>query len=249
MIGNSNYLWTGNGYLNLYYSQRSTHTGVDFENPVKMSKKINQDFHDGPACFNASKTTLFTTRTYKEKIRKKDSVQVHYSKIYIGDLNNENLKFKPFKYNNLFYSVGHPTLSRDENLLIFASDMPGGEGESDLYFCLKENGEWSKPKNLGKWVNTFGNEYFPFLANDTTLFFASEGHMGYGGLDIFVSVYQNGNWQSPKNLMAPINSSYDDFGILLFNDLKSGYFNTNRPEGKGSDDIYYFKGFSEILIP
>ncbi|WP_346859579.1 tetratricopeptide repeat protein [uncultured Draconibacterium sp.] len=234
MLDNNNYFWTGNGYLNLYF--RETETSV----PTKMSNEFNQAYHDGPVCFSNNESQIFTTRTLKTKWKRKDTIQTHYTGIYSAQLNVGKLAFNSFEYNNLAYSVAHPAVSEDGKLMIFSSDMPGGQGKSDLYFSELVDGKWSEPKNLGTKINTFGNEYFPFLANGTTLYFASNGHMGYGGLDLYKSEFKNGEWQEPENLKAPINSSYDDFGILLNKDLTSGRFSSNRPGGLGDDDIYKF---------
>jgi tetratricopeptide (TPR) repeat protein len=243
MLDNNNYLWTGNGYLNLYWQENKTVV------PVKMSKDYNQAYHDGPVCFTNNNTQLFTTRTLKTKWKRKDTVQTHYAGIYMAKLNAEKVVFKPFGYNNVAYSVAHPAVSENGKKMIFSSNMPGGKGKSDLYFSEQINGEWTTPKNLGELINTFGNEYFPYLADETTLYFSSDGQMGYGGLDIYVSKYKNGEWGKPINLKAPINSSYDDFGILLSDDKTAGYFSSNRPGGLGEDDIYKFWDFKFIDNP
>lgn len=243
MLENNNYFWTGNGYLNLYW------TGNEMGVPQKMAKDYNQAYHDGPVCFSNNYTQLFTTRTIKTKWRRKDTVQTHYANIYVARLNTGKIHFKPFKYNNKAFSVAHPAVSENGKKMIFSSNMPGGFGKSDLYFSEFIDGEWTKPENLGATINTFGNEYFPYLADETTLYFSSEGHMGYGGLDIYVSKYKNGEWGQPINLKAPLNSSYDDFGILLYDDKNKGYFSSNRPGGMGGDDIYKFWDFKLIDKP
>ncbi len=246
-LDNHNYFWTGNGYLNLYYAAISE--SGDLQIPEKMSKPFNQAYHDGPVCFSDDEKEIFITRTDKHKRFKKDSVQTHFSFISIIELDQKKRKEKDFTYNSIEHSVGHPTLSKDGKILIFASDKEGGHGDSDLYFCELKNGEWSLPVNLGSEINTFGKENFPFLADDNTLYFSSDGHMGYGGLDIYVSEHKNGKWQAPKNLMAPINSSYDDFGILFDKGQTSGYMSSDRPGGTGSDDIYIFENLKIIKTP
>jgi outer membrane protein OmpA-like peptidoglycan-associated protein len=116
--------------------------------------------------------------------------------------------------------------------------MPGGQGGMDIYMCKNENGQWSKPINLGSDVNTPGNEVFPYFYNGI-LYFSSDALPGMGGLDIFY-VKESNNWKEPQNLKNPVNSSYDDFGIFMYDD-KHGYFSSNREGGIGSDDIYYFE--------
>jgi hypothetical protein len=118
--------------------------------------------------------------------------------------------------------------------------MPGGNGETDIYVSTKENNVWSAPVNLGADVNTAGKEMFPFIADDGTLYFASDGHLGLGGLDVFSTTYSKVKWSKPSNLGAPINSNKDDFGYIMAADGKSGYFTSNRDGGMGDDDIYSF---------
>ena len=148
--------------------------------------------------------------------------------------------------NNDEYSVCHPSLSKDAKTLYFASDKPGGYGGLDLYECTREiGGPWSTPVNLGPKINTSGEEGFPFIADDGTLYFASDGHGGLGGLDIYSTTQvKTGNklssWTDPENLGAPVNTSSDDFGYIIYKDNKTGYLCSNRPGGMGDDDIYSF---------
>ncbi len=135
------------------------------------------------------------------------------------------------------YSMAHPTFSKDGHRMIFASDMPGGEGGMDLYYSIMTPTGWSSPISLGEVVNTPGNEVFPRLV-DGQIYFSSNGHPGYGGLDIFV-VTDDMFREDLRNLYAPINSPYDDFGYLRTGE-SSGYFSSDRAGGKGGDDIYRY---------
>ncbi len=135
------------------------------------------------------------------------------------------------------YSMAHPTFSPDGSRMIFASDMPGGEGGMDLYYSVSTPVGWSSPISLGEIVNTPGNEVFPRLV-EGQIYFSSNGHAGYGGLDIFV-VSDDMFREDLRNLYAPINSPYDDFGYLRTG-KSSGYFSSNRAGGKGGDDIYRY---------
>jgi outer membrane protein OmpA-like peptidoglycan-associated protein len=119
--------------------------------------------------------------------------------------------------------------------------MPGGQGGTDIWMCHREGEGWSSAINLGPTVNTSEKEMFPTICNDSVLYFASDGHPGYGALDIFKTKTKNGIWTTPENLQPPINSSFDDFAIAFAPGEESGFFSSNRPEGMGSDDIYAFR--------
>jgi outer membrane protein OmpA-like peptidoglycan-associated protein/tetratricopeptide (TPR) repeat protein len=247
MMNDQNYLWTSFGYLDLYSSLPSTNNNFwnGMTAPVKLSNTFNQPYHDGPASFTSDFKEIYTTRTLKGKL-KKDSTNIRtdFLKIFSANLSDEKkVIYKAFPFNSDNYSVGHPAISADGNKLIFSSNMPGGEGQSDLYISVRVNEKWQKPVNLGPEINTFGNEVFPFLANDSTLFFSSDGHVGYGGLDIYESKLVNGKWTTPWNLKLPINSPYDDFSIIFNKNLTDGFFSSNRPGGLGSDDIYAFRNY------
>ncbi len=136
-------------------------------------------------------------------------------------------------------SVAHPTLSKDELTIYFVSDMEGGQGGKDIWVSKRTSatGKWGKPKNLGAKINTPGDEVFPFLRDNGELYFASNGQIGAGGLDIFKAVNENGTW-TVTNMKLPINSSADDFGIIFYEDTEEGYFTSAR---KKTDDIYHFE--------
>lgn len=140
------------------------------------------------------------------------------------------------------YSILHPCLSKDGTKLYFASDKSGGKGKYDIYYCkIDSEGKFSKPINLGPEINTSGQELYPSYADDSVLYFSSDGHIGMGDLDIYKATLQNDKVLTVENLKYPINSSRNDFSYVFFEDKKSGYFCSNRPGGVGEDDIYYFK--------
>jgi outer membrane protein OmpA-like peptidoglycan-associated protein len=252
MMEDKNYLWTNFGYLDLY-SSKPVSPG-DFWNgttiPEKLPSSFNQPYHDGPASFTSDFKEIFTTRTLKNKTKKDSSdIYTNYLKIFFANLSNEKkVSYSAFPYNNDSYSVGHPAISGDGKKLIFSMSKPGGLGQSDLYISEWSNGNWSEPVNLGSNLNTFGNEVFPFLANDSTLYFSSDGHPGFGGLDLYESNFVNGKWTAAWNLKLPLNSTYDDFSIVFNKELTEGFFSSNRPEGKGSDDIYAFRNYRRTPV-
>lgn len=197
---------------------------------------INSRYHDGPVTINEQENKLMISRI-DNQMRGKDFV--NRMKLYEADyIDGKWRNFKSFKYNSDDYSVGHAHLADSGKTLYFASDMPGGQGGFDIYQSSFENGKWSVPVNLGKAINTYGNEVFPHYKNGT-LYFSSDGFPGFGELDIFYSQYSDG-WQAPKNMKSPINSSRDDFSLYYVTD-STGFYASNREGGKGNDDIYKFK--------
>ena len=240
------YGWTGNNYLRLFLAKPSNDDTLNsiFNNPEPYTLSYNQYWHDGPASFNQDFTEIFINRTLLNKDPgKKDPerIRTHLLKIFTSVFKDEKWsKPEPFFLNSNGFSVGHPALASDGKTLFFVSDMPGGYGGTDILFCMREGGKWTKPKNLGAMVNTFGNEMFPFISSNGDLFFASDGLPGFGGLDLFFTRQVNGKWISPINLGQQVNSSYDDFSLATNDNGKTGFFSSNRPGGSGSDDIYHF---------
>ncbi len=231
--------WNGLAFLNLYVANNdgtNILSGVDVFN-----SKINRKYHEGPAAFSKDGNFMIYTRN---NYKKKDSLGVvrleMFSMEYIDD---KWTNHKAFSLNNPEYSVGHASLTADGKTVYFASDMPGGHGGVDIYKSTRnEDGTWSKPTNLGSKINTEGNETFPFIhESENTLFFASDGKVGLGGLDIFVAQLTNGAIGTVENLGAPINSNRDDFAFTLDANEKGGFFSSNREGGKGDDDLYSFK--------
>ena len=231
LVNENQYGLSSKPYLSIFYAKKDK----DFKKAKKFSNQLNSIYHDGPVSISSDKTTLYFTRVEKKELGKS---YINRLKIFSATLENNKWKnLTPFKYNSADYSVAHPWISEDGSKLFFASDMPGGMGGMDIYMCTKDGDSWSKPLNLGGGVNTNENEVFPYFRKGV-LYFSSEGHSGYGGLDIF-SVKENDQWKNPENLKSPLNSSKDDFGIF-YKDDNSGYFSSNREGGIGSDDIYSF---------
>jgi len=238
------YGWTGRGYLNIMKSipESAGNFWGSMGAPAEFDSKLNQEYHDGPATFSADGNSVYFTRSFFGKAKREGIYKTNELKIYYATKTNGVWgEVKPFFLNSKDYSVGHPALSADGQTLYFVSDMPGGQGGTDIWMCKREGEAWGKPLNLGKTINTKENEMFPTITEDNLLYFSSEGHPGYGALDIFKTSNVNGNWTTPVNLQQPINSSYDDFAIAYAPGSKIGFFSSNRSGGVGSDDIYAFR--------
>ncbi|WP_281615381.1 carboxypeptidase regulatory-like domain-containing protein [Flammeovirga sp. SubArs3] len=166
--------------------------------------------------------------------------EVAQHKLYMMDILGENIwkEEKELPFNNEHYSISEPTFSQDGNTMYFVSDMEDSYGGTDIYVSYKFKGQWTYPINLGETVNTPGDEVSPFLHPDGTLYFASDGHDGMGGLDIYESISKDETIIAVANLGSPINSEYDDYGLILNNVKRVGYFTSNRIGGKGGNDIY-----------
>ena len=237
------YDWTSFNYLDLFYSRPKylDEFYQDMNEPKSFSGQFNQTYHDGPATFAKHDSLIYFTRTDKgNEPKDEDNYRTDKLKIYWATANGTWSKSEPFFLNSDEYSVGHPSLTPDGKTIYFVSDMPGGFGGTDIYCCQWKDGSWGKAENLGDKINSFGNEMFPSINGDI-LYFASDGLAGFGGLDIFSTTLNKGIWSKPENLGSPINSSFDDFSLILDSRGKKGFFSSNRPGGEGSDDIYACK--------
>lgn len=210
--------------------------------------RINSDYHEGPMTYDAIKNTLFFTRSHKStKLSKGQETDTFYLRIMSADLNTAKPTVKPINLNVDQYSVCHPTLSKDGKTMIFSSNKPGGNGKMDLYVSYFDGAAWSGVLNLGSTLNSSANEIFPFLLNDTILVYTSDRKNGFGGLDLYYSFLKNGSWSSPIHFPQPFNSSFDDLGLIIRPNGRSGYFTSNRPGGKGKDDIYRFQTSASLF--
>ena len=241
-LGQRKHKWTNQYFTNLYIAALGENMTPG--KPEKFDKKINSKFHEStPAFTKDGKTMYFTRNNYFDGKKGKDANKITLLKIYKATLENDswsNITELPFNSDN--YSVAHPTLSPDGKMLYFASDMPGTIGLSDLFKVqINDNGTYGIPENLGKTINTEGRETFPFVNDENEIYFASDGHPGLGGLDVFVStISSNGTFAEVQNLGADINSPKDDFAYLIDTKSRRGFFTSNRDGGLGYDDIYKF---------
>ena len=248
-LGQRKHTWTNQYFTNLY--QADLGEEMRATNPVKFDKILKSKFNESTPVFTKDgKTIYFTRNNFLEGKKGKNESDVTLIKIYKASFENEqwsNIVELPFNSDN--YSTAHPALSPDEKTLYFASDMPGTLGQSDLWKVdIKDNGTYSNPINLGKTINTSGKETFPFISGDNELYFASNGHPGMGGLDIFVSKINNdGTFDDVNNLGADINSTMDDFAYLIDSKSRRGFFTSNKEGGQGYDDIYKFFEFKKIV--
>ncbi len=233
--------WDNQPYLDLYIAGANG----DIE---MLSKIINTSKHEGPAFFDSIRSKLYFTR----------NIQVHNSRITNYGLSNLQLfevsydkgqwsHLNRFELHNSEFDIGHPALLPGGNTMYFVSNDTSGYGRSDIYVTHYRGGHWTRAFNLGPAINTSGMEAFPFLANDSTLYFASDGLVGHGGLDIFKATIVDDMVKKVENLKVPFNSPKDDFGLMFLDTKKDrGYLCSNRDGGKGHDDIYFFKPASKI---
>ncbi|MBK8657808.1 MAG: PD40 domain-containing protein [Bacteroidetes bacterium] len=237
--------WSQRPYYDVF-TMEQTSTGEVAE-PFKAKGKVNRRLNEGPATFSADgKWMIFTRSNYKKKgedgIRKLGLYSATYD-----DHKHRWVNIQPLPFNSSEFNNAHPSLSQDGSKLFFTSDMPGGQGETDIYMSIRNGSTWENPINLGKEVNTAGREMFPFVSELNNLFFASDAHIGLGGLDILSATWENGKWGNVLNPGVPLNSSSDDFGYVCNATGKEGYLVSNRPGGIGSDDIYKFTKRSESI--
>lgn len=242
--------WTNQPFSDIYYCDIKDNG--NFEEPTLFSTHINTLVNESSPTFTADGNTMYFTRNNfnkgKFKATTDDKVLL---KIYKAVFDGKNWgKVEELPFNSDQYSCAHPALSLDEKTLYFTSDMPGTIGQSDLFSCaILADGSYGKPQNLGPIINTEGRESFPFISNDNELYFASDGHLGIGGLDIFVSKQEASAFSKPLNVGTPVNSNADDFGFSIDTKSKIGFFTSNRTEkNTGFDDIYKLQELKPLKL-
>ncbi len=240
------YKWTHRPFLDIYKV-----TVDKNNNPVSdietISKEINSKLHEGNFCFTQDGNTMYLSKSNSEKGKKKfDSIKNNAIHLYKANkVNGVWATPEKLDFNDINYSIEHPSLSQDGGKLYFASNMPGGYGDFDIYYVVVNlDGTFGKPVNLGPTINTKNREQFPYISKDGHLFFSSNGHLGLGMLDVFVSELRREEFTRPINLGAPINSSFDDFSFSYYNET-DGFFASNRKNV--GDDMYSFSQIGDIF--
>lgn len=245
------YDWNLEPFLDLYQLSIDKNEDIVTYNAPQLisSKNVNTNFHEATVAISNDGNTMYFTRDNVGKSSKKvkydDEGTTHLKLYKATKVDGEWEDVTELPFNDKLYSIGHPALSPDNKQLYFVSDREGGFGNTDIYVVdiLGENA-YSEPRNLGEKINTAGREMFPFVDQDNTFYFSSDGHLTIGFLDIFKSDFINDVEASPENIGAPYNSGFDDFAYFRnpseVENENTGYFSSNRPNGKGSDDIYSF---------
>lgn len=249
-FANRRHSWTGEGFTNLYVADIVSEGFLT--KAEKFGSSINSRVNESTPVFTKDgKTVYFTRNNFIKGKLSSDANQTTLLKLYRATLVGKKWKdIQELPFNSDNYNVAHPTLSEDEHTLYFASDMPGSIGQSDIFKIeIKEDGTFGSPINLGAKINTEGRETFPMLTSSGELYFASDGHPGLGGLDVFVSkINKDGSFHDVTNVGEPVNSSFDDFGFLINEASGYGYVTSNRLGGIGGDDIYKFKEIKKLII-
>ena len=235
-IGRDRDLWTGQNHTSLFISFQDR--AGNWSRPVLLDEgPVNTEFNEGAPSFNGSATRMYFTRCLP-------SPDVDMGcRIFVSERDGANWG-QPREIpivNDSTITVGHPAISPDDLDLYFVSDMPGSIGQKDIWVVRRRttNDDFGAPENLGPVINSPGNEMFPYIREDGTLFFSSDGHPGLGGLDIFMSKKNPDGWSEPENIGLPLNSPGDDFGIVFYPGREQGFFSSNRPGSRGYD-IYSF---------
>ncbi|MFW6389377.1 MAG: OmpA family protein, partial [Marinilabiliaceae bacterium] len=223
----------GKEFLNLYYSRLKD---GKIQDQRLFSENLVFDYHVGAISFTSDEETMYYTRSVR--VRGGDSrIKIFRVTYEDGEWGNE----EELEINSDDYDCAYPAVTPDDEYLIFASNMSGGHGGTDLYIAERRgNGRFGRPQNLGSGINTFGDERFPFVSQEYDLYFASDGHIGFGGLDVFKAAHAGGTeWEDVENMMQPINSNNDDFGYVIDpNNPDQGFLSSDRTAAEG--DVIFF---------
>lgn len=227
---------TGMNFSDIYQTKRDKKG--KWSEPVVLNEAINSPASEGASCLNKKRNTMYFTRCGVE-----DKGVMGCALMWAKRAGQKWGEPEYIKVTEDTFTVGHPAISADDKVLVFASNMPGGQGGKDLWYITydKKAKTWSQATNLGADVNTAGDEMYPFIRENGELYFASTGHKGMGGLDLFKAASSGVNqWSGVENLQVPMNSEAHDFGIVFEGEKDRGFFTTGREGGKGGDDIWEF---------
>ena len=239
------YGWNDEPFLDIYTIAKNS--DGSYQEATLANNLINTKFHEGLVSFTPDgKTMFFSRESYFEKDFEKDTLSnTHISQLYLfkaTKLDGDWDTVETLTLNSENYSVKNPSVSPDGNTLYFASNMPGGYGNFDIYkVAINTDGTLGEPENMGQKINTEGQEMFPYSSSIDILYFSSNGHLGLGGLDVFFTKEIDGKIAPIRNIGIPVNSNADDFAFIINEDTMEGFVSSNREGGKGSDDIYAIK--------
>jgi len=245
-----NYGWNQEPFLDIYeftISEDGSYIGESL-----LGKNINTKYHEGVVSFSTDgKTMYFSRESYYDDLYLKDSLSRNKQSVlnlyYSSLLSDGWSEATPVAFNSENYSVKNPAVSADGKTLYFASDMPNGYGNFDIYKApINEDGSVGEPMNLGQKVNTEGQEMFPYSSSNGSLYFSSDGHLGLGGMDVFYTKEIDGKMAPIRNVGVPVNSNADDFAFIIDEESEEGFVSSNREGGKGSDDVYAVKKLQPI---
>jgi len=230
--------WTGYNFSDLFISKLDPKGQWSTPVQLETGNIVNTEANEGNPAVNSKFNQMYFTRCSNDK------GTLQGCKIMVSRRAGRNWgEPKALELGGDSTTVfGNPTISPDELTLLFSSDLPNGKGGKDIWMSSRKgaNDAFGRAVNLGSVINTPGDEMFPFMRNDTSIYFASNGHPGMGGLDVFRSTFSNGEWTKPVNMQVPINSAGDDFAIVFNPEEDKGFFSSNRKGGRGSDDLYSF---------
>jgi outer membrane protein OmpA-like peptidoglycan-associated protein/tetratricopeptide (TPR) repeat protein len=245
-----NYGWNQEPFLDIYeftISEDGSYIGESL-----LGKNINTKYHEGVVSFSTDgKTMYFSRESYYDDLYLKDSLSRNKQSVlnlyYSSLLSDGWSEATPVAFNSENYSVKNPAVSADGKTLYFASDMPNGYGNFDIYKApINDDGSVGEPMNLGQKVNTEGQEMFPYSSSNGSLYFSSDGHLGLGGMDVFYTKEIDGKMAPIRNVGVPVNSNADDFAFIIDEESEEGFVSSNREGGIGSDDVYAVKKLQPI---
>ena len=243
------YGWNEEPFLDIYAANKNK--DGSFQAPTAVNT-LNTKYHEGVVTFSPDGNTLYFSReSYYDNIFERDSLS--RNKFSVLNLYKSTKELgswsegEALSLNSKNYSVKNPAVSPDGKTLFFASDMAGGMGQFDIYSApINGDGSIGEATNLGQKLNTEGQEMFPFVSADNTLYFSSDGHLGLGGMDVFFAKLVDGKVGPIRNVGIPVNGNADDFAFSMSEETEEGFVSSNREGGKGSDDIYAIKKLQPI---